>query len=301
MKLWLKIAIAVLVVLSGLGLYVFNRITSLNVEQVTDDIHVIYGLGGNTAVLDTDEGTVIVDTMTLRIQGKRIRQEAEKLTGKPVVMVINTHYHLDHTHGNPAFEPGTRVVSTERTLHHLKTTDGDYFSGDAAALLPNEIFRNSLRLTFGNKTIQLLQPGRGHTDGDLVALFVEDGVLHAGDLYFNRHYPNIDLEAGASINEWGATLAEVLRRPFTKVIPGHGPVSDREGLVQFQEFIRQLARVGEKAAEEGWTLEETRNSAELTLDEGYEEISLIIPVGLDRKFVLGRAWEEATGNFELRE
>lgn len=301
MKLWLKILLFVLALVLVAGAYVFSQARALTIERITDDVHVMSGLGGNVGVLKTDSGTVIIDTMTLRYQGKRIREEAEKLTGQPVVMIINTHYHLDHTHGNPAFEKGTRVVSTSRTLHHLLTTDADYFDGEAAALLPNEIFNDSRQVKLGNKTIKLLDAGRGHTDGDLVAFIVEDEVLHAGDLYFNKLYPNIDLEGGGSVKLWGDTLDAVLALPFVSVIPGHGAISDRKQLVQFQDFMRQLARIGQKAADEGWTMEQTKASEELTEDAGYGEISLIIPLGLNREFVLGRAWEEATENVVVRE
>jgi glyoxylase-like metal-dependent hydrolase (beta-lactamase superfamily II) len=301
MKRWHKIVLGIAAVLAALGVYVFIQVRSLNVEQLTDDVYVIYGLGGNVGVLNTDEGTVIVDTMTMRYQGGRIRAEAERLTGKPVVTIINTHYHLDHTHGNPAFAAGTRVVATGRTLHHLKATDAGYFSGAAAALLPNETFEDRRALVLGNKTVLLFHTGRGHTDGDLVALFLEDGVLHAGDLYFNTMYPNIDLEAGGSVQEWVETLERVRELPFDKVIPGHGKVSGRESLLQFQRFIRQLADIGKQAASEGWTREETERTPLLTEDNGYGQVKLIIPIGLDREFVLGRAWEEATGNFSVRE
>ncbi len=301
MKWWLKVLLLLLVLLVMAGIYVFTQVRVLTVEQITDDVHVISGIGGNVGVLKTESGTVIIDTMTLRYQGKRIREEAERLTGQDVVMIINTHYHLDHTHGNPAFEAGTRVVSTKRTLHHMKITDADYFDGEAATFLPNETFEESHKIELGNKTINLFNTGRGHTDGDLVAFIVEDEVLHAGDLYFNQLYPNIDLEGGGSVQAWGDTLASVLAIPFVQVIPGHGAVSGRKELMQFQDFIRQLARIGQKAADEGWTREETLKSSELTLDAGYEEIKLIIPIGLNRNFVLGRAWDETTGNVVIRD
>jgi len=202
MRLWQWILMAILAVMFVGGGYVFSQIRDLRVEQLDEDLHVLFGLGGNVAVLSTDEGTVIVDTMTLQYQGDRIRQVATELTGKPVVAIINSHYHLDHTHGNPAFDPGTRVISTERTLHHLLHTDADYFAGDAAPLLPNETFVNDVRLDFGNKTLRLLSLGRGHTDGDSVVLFEQERVIHMGDLLFHRLYPNIDLEAGGSVREW---------------------------------------------------------------------------------------------------
>ena len=278
---------------------VFYNIRSLEVQQVTPDLHVIYGMGGNAGVLKTSEGTVIIDTMTLEYQGERIRELAESLTGMPVVMIINTHYHLDHTHGNPAFESGTRVVATERTLHHLRMTDAEYFA-DAMDLMPNETFTDWKELHIGGKTLQLIHPGRGHTDGDLVALMVEDSAVHLGDLFFHNRYPNIDLEAGGSVQQWGQTLSGVLALDFEHVIPGHGPLTGRSALRQFQAFVNQLASIGRRAKTEGWSLEETQATELLTEDAGYEQVKLVVPIGLNRTFVLGRAWEETHEAFELR-
>lgn len=292
---WLLAGLAV----AGLAFsgYVFYQVYSLEVEQVADDLYVLFGLGGNVAVLDTDEGTVIVDTMTLQYQGDRINEVATGLTGKPVAMIINTHYHLDHTHGNPAFEKGTRVVSTARTLQHLEALDGEYFSGAAAALLPNETFEHEHRITMGNKHLRLVWPGRGHTDGDLVVLFEEARIIHMGDLHFNRLYPNIDLEAGGSALEWADTIDQVLTLDFEGVIPGHGAYTDRRGLEQFQAFMRQLGELAVDAVDAGTPMEEFVATAPLTADAGYEEISLIVPIGLTREFVLTRAYEEARGDF----
>ena len=292
---WLG-GIALLVVVAVAALYAAT--SRLESEQVTQDVFLIKGVGGNVAVLRTGEGALVVDTMTFNWQGEGIRALARSLTGEHFGTIVNTHYHLDQTRGNPAFEAGTRVIATAKTLLHLTRTDADYFAGDAAALLPGETFDDELTLQIGTKTVRLIHPGRGHTDGDLVALFVEDDVLVAGDLFFNRLYPNIDLEAGGSIAEWPTTLDRVLRLPFTRVIPGHGPASDREGLTGFRDFIAELGSVSRADREAGWTREETIARGELTADAGYEQITMIVPIGLNRDFVLGRAWDEATQTFE---
>ena len=289
-------ALALIVV--GFGILVFVTIRSLEVEQITPDLHVIYGMGGNAGVLKTSAGTVIIDTMTLEYQGARIRELAEELTGSPVVMIINSHYHLDHTHGNPAFDSGTRVVATERTLHYLQTTDAEYFA-DAPDLMPNETFTNERVIRLGDKTIRVMHPGRGHTDGDLVAYMVEDNAVHLGDLFFHKLYPNIDLEAGGSVQQWGASLERVLALDARHVIPGHGPVTDNTALRQFQAFINQLADIGRQAQEQGWSREETLETDLFTEDAGYGQVTLVVPIGLNREFVLGRAWEETHQAFEL--
>ena len=296
MRIFLIVLGILVALVLAVGGYVYQVAMSLEVEQITDDLHMIKGLGGNVGVLATGEGTVLVDTMTLEAQGAAIRERAEALTGEPVVMIINTHYHLDHTHGNPAFDSGTRVVATERTLGYLKELDADYWTGTAADLLPNETFAHEHVIGLGNKTIRLLHPGRGHTDGDLVVYFEEERVLHMGDLYFNEMYPNIDLEAGGSVREWSATLDTAMTLPAATVIPGHGELSDKAGMRVFQAFMEDLAEVGRKAAEEGKSLEETLRDADLTSDAGYvSPIEIPFVAGLDHEFVITRAWEEATG------
>lgn len=296
-----KLGIALLVLAGIVAVavgYVLVQVHSIEVERLGEDLWVLRGLGGNTAVLRTDAGTVVVDTMTFPLQGERIRETAREVTGADTVLIINTHYHLDHTHGNPAFEPGTRVLSTERTLSHMQVLDAEFWSGDAAKLLPNETFSDRQILQLGGKTLEIVHPGRGHTDGDLVVLFVNEGVVHMGDLHFQGHYPNIDLEAGGTVQGWPATLDRVAALRFDRVIPGHGPTTDRAGLQQFRTFMAQLGEIGRLAAAGGRSLEETVASRALTADAGYEPLRMIIPIGLDREFVLRRAWEESTGNFE---
>jgi len=298
MRWWKKLLLALGAITLLLAGYVIVQLRTLEVERLTDDLWVLRGVGGNTAVLRTDAGAVVVDTMLLPLQGDRIRQRARELTGTDTVLVINTHYHLDHTHGNPAFAPGTRVLSTERTLSHLKTLDADFWSGDAARLLPNETFTDRRTLEVGGKTLELVHPGRGHTDGDLVVVFRDEGYVHLGDLMFNRLYPNIDLEAGGSVQAWPETLDRVLALDFHGVIPGHGATTDREGLRQFQTFMAQLAAIGQMAAGEGLDLDETLAVAKLTADAGYGRVYLLfLPLQMDREFVITRAWEEASGNF----
>jgi cyclase len=278
----------VIVVVAGGAWILVSRV---GVEQVTPDLYVMTGIGGNTAVLVTPQGAVVVDTMTFVRQGEAIRARISQLTPEPVVAVINTHYHRDHTHGNPAFAPGTPVVSTARTLEHLRQRDADYWSAPAARdLLPNTTFDAGYERRVGGKTVRASFLGRGHTDGDLVVLFVEDRVVHVGDLLFNGYYPNIDLEAGGSLREWSHTIDRILTLPFDRVIPGHGPVTDRNGLIRFRDFLNSL-----------WTQTKTAVDRGASADQVVELVDLD-PFGLrilwfapqlNREFVIRRAYEEA--------
>ncbi len=289
---------ALVLVLGVAGIYGYDTVRSLDVEPVGDDVWMITGLGGNVGVLRAGKGAVVVDSMTFRLQGERIRERAEQLAGGPVQAVVNTHYHRDHSHGNPGFAPGTRVVATELTLDYLLHFDGGSWQGAAAETLPNDVFAERHEMRIGDKTIRSHHLGRGHTGGDLVVLFVEDRVLHAGDLLFVGRYPNVDLEGGGSIEAWLATLDRVLELDFDRVIPGHGPVTDREGIRAFQGFLRELWEVGQQAARESLSLERTLEVARLGSDEGFAVIGIPGVFRLDRDFVVTRAWQEATGAVE---
>jgi len=280
---------------------VYQQLDTLHTDAVTPDVWMLSGIGGNVGVLRSERGAVVVDTMAFRMQGDRIRERVEELTGREVEVILNTHYHRDHTHGNPAFPSGLRIVSTQRTLELLQALDGRYFSGPTLGALPNETFTDQHEIRLGGKTIRSYCFGRGHTDGDQVVLFVEDRVLHAGDLFSNHRYPNVDLEAGGSLREWPDTLELVLALDgWDRVIPGHGALGDRAGLRQFQRFLREVWAQVEPLARAGRTLAETRAAVRLTEDAGYETVEIPGLVSLDRDSVVRRAWEEATGTVEKR-
>jgi cyclase len=295
-KILARVALAIAVVAAGLAIYGYQRVTTLESESITGDVSVLFGMGGNVGVLRTERGSVIVDTMTFRMQGERIREEAERITGREAAVILNTHYHVDHSHGNPGFPAGTRVVATQRTRELMAAFDAGYWTGDAAETMPNETFDTTHEIALGGKTVRASYVGRGHTSGDLVALFVEDRVIHLGDLFFNERYPNVDLEAGGSIREWITTLDRVLAMDgYDRVIPGHGPVTDRDGIRRFQAFLREVWENAERAAREGKSLEETLASVALTTDAGFSAIHVPMVLKLDAAFVIRRAWEEATG------
>ncbi len=302
----LAIGAAALVAVAGAAfVWLYQEVTTLESEPVSADLRVVQagGINGNVAVLSTAEGAVVVDTMTFRAQGARIRELAERLSGGPVQAVINTHYHSDHSHGNPGFPSGTQVVATQRTLDYMLEFDADYWSGANAGTLPNDTFEAERELRIGGKTIRMLHLGRGHTGGDLVVHFVEDRVLHMGDLLVHGRYPNIDLEAGGSVEAWIGTLDRALLLDFDRVIPGHGPVTDRAGIERFQRFLRELWEIVQQAVGEGLSLERTQQLARetLTSDAGFETLGIPGLFRLDRDFVVRRAFEEATGAIRPRE
>ncbi|MGH7894379.1 MAG: MBL fold metallo-hydrolase [Candidatus Binatia bacterium] len=287
------LGLALVLTLVGAGLwYVVGH---LEHTQLTPSVHMLSGVGGNVGVLVTPDGVAVVDTMTFVLQGEAIRARVRELTPQPIVAVLNTHYHLDHTHGNPAFAVGTKVVSTAKTLQHLHERDADFWKDHPAQdLLPNDTFDGpSKEITLGGKTIRSLHLGRGHTDGDMVVLFVEDRVLHTGDLFWNGHYPNIDLEAGGSVREWPATLDKVLALPFDKVIPGHGAATTRAAVQRFRELMTTLWTETLRIRDRGGSLEDALHLVDI---DHFGLWPLWWVPTVNRGLVIRRTWEEATAS-----
>jgi len=166
-----RFVITLLVLASLAAIFLYRTIASLEIETVTDDVAMIRGAGGNVGVLRTERGAVVVDSMTFAMQGRQIREAAERFGG-PTQVLINTHYHSDHTHGNPGFAPGMQVVATQRTRDYLVFFDDDYWQGDRRETLPNDTFEDRKLLGFGDMPFLDFNAGRGHTGGYIVVLFV---------------------------------------------------------------------------------------------------------------------------------
>ena len=262
---------------------------------MTDDVHVLFGLGGNVGVLATERGAVIVDSLTFRMQGARIRELAEKIgAGRPRPSSTPTTTSITPM-GTRASPRAPRCGdATNARLPAASSTR--LLGGRRLERSRTDLSRAPTSSRIGGKTVRLLHLGRGHTGGDLVVQFVEDRVLHTGDLFFNGRYPNIDLEAGGSVREWIETIDRVLALDFDRVIPGHGPVTDRDGLAAFQDFLKRALGAG--ASGRGARRADARGDARVgraSRGRGLRRDRRPAPVQLDRDFVVRRAWEEASG------
>jgi cyclase len=254
----------VVLVAAGFVGYQFFRFLRTETIKIDDRFYVVLGGGGNTAVLIGDDGVLVVDTKFLR-PGRTLAAIIKSLTDKPVTVIINTHYHSDHTHGNPNYRRGTDVIAQRRTREHLLALDKDFWEVEPAwSLLPADLVDDQRDVQFGDETVRIVHPGRGHTDGDVVVYFTKRRILHTGDLFIHDMYPFIDLRGGGSGREWPATLDRVLGvGDVSQYIPGHGPLSTRADVVRFQSYLRSLLSQVQEQVSQGKSLAETQRVVDL--------------------------------------
>jgi len=216
----------------------------LEMQQVSGDLHVLVGSGGNVGGLVTDEGVILIDDKFER-NAPEILAKVKTLTDKPVRYVLNTHHHGDHSGGTAALQAeGVEVVAHENARANIVRNN--------QAGAPHLSFEEQINLHLGGKEVRALYFGRAHTNGDSIIYFPQLGAIHTGDM-FVRGAPFIDYGNGGSALEWDDTLNSVLQLEFDTVIPGHGPVGTRDDLVQWKEDfetyrqrIGDLSRAGKK-------------------------------------------------------
>jgi cyclase len=212
----------------------------LEIQKVKDNLYVIANRGGNTAVFITEKGVVVVDTKTPN-NGPDILEKIKSVTSKPVIMVINTHTHFDHTGSNSAFTGAVEFVAHENTKANMEKMPA-FQSEEGKKFLPGKTYKDKLSLLSGADKIDLYYFGRGHTNGDSFVVFPALKVMHTGDLFAAKGTPFMDTNNGGSGVEYPKTLAKAAAgiKGVETVIPGHSAVTDWNTFKEFGAFIRDL-------------------------------------------------------------
>jgi glyoxylase-like metal-dependent hydrolase (beta-lactamase superfamily II) len=215
-----------------------------------------------------DEGVLVVDTRSTHRQAREIVDELRQVTSLPVVGVIDTHHHHDHTFGNHVFRPApiwghircrTRLLETfERQRDAVAGAPGAPagLAQDLADVVcdpPDRTFEEHAIVDVAGRRVELRYLGRGHTDGDIVVSVPDCGVLFAGDLleggappWFGDGYPL----------DWPETASRLLELVRAAVVPGHGDVGDRAFVEDQLTALLAIAELGRRI-----------HRGELTLDD----------------------------------
>jgi glyoxylase-like metal-dependent hydrolase (beta-lactamase superfamily II) len=228
----------------------------LRIEKVKGDLYLISGEGGNVAAYVTTEGVVLVDDMFDRNHAD-ILAKVKSVTSQPVRYVINTHQHDDHAGGDLKMLPIAEVIAHRNVRANLEHIRQPYYEDTPGTPigLPQITFSDEFSVHLGGKEVRAKYFGRGHTSGDAIIYFPELKIIHTGDLFLARPPGRgatpaatrprgvniyIDYAQGGSFFEWTKTLDGALQLDFDTVIPGHGPVSNRNDLVQFRTDLETM-------------------------------------------------------------
>lgn len=221
--------------------------------------------GGNTGVFVGSSGVTLVDTKIFGY-GQDILAKVRETTDKPIVRIINTHTHYDHSGGNVEFADTVEFVVHENTLAHMSratcepVTNCSAFKGDNAKYLPKTTFTDRTSLGSGADQIDLYYFGRGHTDGDTFVVFRNARTVQTGDMFARKGLPFLDVPNGnGSALEFGETLKKAVAGipNVDTVIPGHNDVPYVwNDLVQYSGFYNDIADTAQAAKAAGRSVDQ---------------------------------------------
>lgn len=236
----------------------------VGIEVVADGVYMLTGAGGNIGASVGADGTFLVDDQFAPLTEKILAALATVTEG-PVRFVINTHFHGDHTGGNENLgKAGAVIVAHENVRKRMTMEEFDASVGPTShsappGALPVITFAEGLTFHWNGATIRVFhhEDGHAHTDGDAIIHFVEANVFHMGDTYFNGMYPFIDVNDGGSVQGLIEVVSHVidLADDDTKIIPGHGPLSDKAELRVYRDMLQSIVRAVRAGIDRGLTLE----------------------------------------------
>lgn len=205
--------------------------------------HLLTGAGGNVVASVGDEGVFIIDDQYAPLTD-RIVAALAKLSDKPPRFVVNTHWHGDHSGGNENLgKAGSVIVAHENVRKRMGAGQmllGEKVAPAARVALPVVTFASDLSLHLNGDDVRVWHVAHAHTDGDALVKFEKANVLHMGDIWFNGLYPFIDAESGGDVDGFLAAIDRglALCDADTIVVPGHGPVSNREALAAYGAMLK---------------------------------------------------------------
>ena len=251
-----------------------QQANKVEVQRLKDNLFMLTGGGGNTAVFITATGVVVVDAKNPG-WGKPILDKIKTLTNKPVTTLINTHTHGDHVSGNVEFPATVDIIVQENTKTNMQkmipnSTAPDQtipaqtiFQQNGGRGLPKRTFKDKMTLFKGPDEVDLFYFGRGHTNGDAWVLFPALRVVHAADIFSGKNLPLLDANNGGS----AALIADSLEKGYNAlnkaadmIITGHSTTMTMADLKEYAAFNREFFNDARSAKKAGKSVDDVAAS-----------------------------------------
>jgi glyoxylase-like metal-dependent hydrolase (beta-lactamase superfamily II) len=234
----------------------------IKTDKLAPNFYVLNGQGGAIGVLTGPDGVLMVDSQFAPLTDK-IVAAIKQVSNAPIRFLINTHVHGDHTGGNENLgKMGVVIFAREnlrnRLEHPAPAANGTPGAPAPAPALPVVTYDAPITFHMDGEDVHAIPIPKAHTDGDTLVQFSNANVIMIGDYFRSIQYPNIDRANGGSLKGMleGLDTAIKLCNAQTKVVPGHGPVVDRNALMAHRDMIIAVRDKIAPMVTQGKTLQE---------------------------------------------
>ncbi|HLF12917.1 MAG TPA: MBL fold metallo-hydrolase [Gammaproteobacteria bacterium] len=240
----------------GQGQVDFSAV-QIKVHHVNGNVYYLEGQGGNVGLLVGNDGVIMIDDQFAPLTEKLVAA-IRTLSDKPIRFVINTHIHGDHTGGNENLgKMGIAIMAHDNVAVRLAAGVNGGAPAPVAAR-PVFTYSDAVALHLNGENLSVMKVPAAHTDGDSYIRFEGANVIHLGDVFRTTGYPVVDANNGGTVKGTleALQIAIDMAGPDTKLIPGHGVVSDRDDMIEFRDMIIDVQKRVSDLIRQGMTVEQ---------------------------------------------
>ncbi len=254
-----KLAVAVVVVMAvwqpATRQAAAQEDTPRAITKIAGDLYRFQNKFHYSVFLVTPEGVIVTDPINAEA-ATWLKGEIASRFGVPVKYVVLSHDHADHSSGAEVFADTALVVAHENAKAAI-------LGEGRPTAVPDITFADRMTIELGGKRVELIYPGRSHSDNLIVMRFPDERVLFAVDMVSVGRLPYRDL-SDAYFPDWIEALGRVEALDFDILAPGHGPLGGKRDVAAHRRYFEDLHAAVVAAARAGQSLEEMKRS--ITLD-----------------------------------
>lgn len=221
----------------------------------------------NSGFVVGEKGVLVIDAHINGDMARQIQARVREVTDKPILYLVNTNFHGDHTFGNYAFPAATQIIAHRLTAERMKDFEHEKIlmlaavDNDATILrdtrlrLPDVTFDETMRIDLGGRIVELYHFGAGNTPGDTVVYVPEAKAAWTGNLVLGEGIIPFLIEGGAV--DYLATIARFAQTVDARtIIPGHAIPTTGATLGRYLAYLNNLVHAVRGARLQGHTLEQ---------------------------------------------
>ncbi len=221
----------------------------ITTTQLDDNLYYLQGQGGHIGVLAGPDGVLMVDTQFAPLTD-RIVAAIREISTEPIKFALNTHVHGDHSGGNSNLAAmGVTLMTRDELRAGLAS------SANPPERLPMVTYDGPVTFHMNGEIARAIPVPVAHTDGDTMVHFENADVLMTGDFYRAEGYPNIAIQNGGTLEGMLFGLGLVIGNsgPNTRILPGHGPMVDRDEVRAHRDMMLILVEEVQEQLDRGMT------------------------------------------------